>query len=81
MPKPGFTAGDAKQENDPGGQNGTTLAMDTSPIWSLGDPPKWARAATQEPLRAERGNKLCCDYIFQFRHGGGGEGGFYSGGY
>ena len=31
---------------------------------------------TQEPLRAERGNKLCCDYIFQFRDG---RGGFYRG--
>ena len=37
MPGPGFTAGEAKQENDPGGQNGTTLAMDTFPIWSLGE--------------------------------------------
>ena len=34
MPTPGFTAGDAKQENDPSGQNGRTLAMDTFPIWS-----------------------------------------------
>ena len=53
MPTPGFTAGDAKQENDPGGQNGTTLAMDTFPIWSLGQPPpKWASCYTvEEPLR------------------------------
>ena len=50
--KPGFTGSDAKQENDPGGQNGTTLRIGRTKQWTLFqygvlDLPKWARAIRQ----------------------------------
>ena len=77
--KPGSLCWWRQTRKWPGGENGRRLfleSMDTFPIWSRGP----AQMGKQAWLR-ERGNKLCCHYIFQFRHGGGGEGGFYSGGY